>query len=394
MDAGTRPAISDNPSVRARVGRPRRRARMLMTAVVAVVVVIAAAAGLLLTRVPSAKMRQVAVIQTFPPRHYRGGLVAVRRWVLSGRDGSVLTDTIVLSNPTARVQLIVFDEPVPAAIAPSLTLVHFTPVAVRHANSGRLAQWTLRVPAYGHIVVGYQVTVPADGATKLRLERWVRDLDALAAQVSPKPPSDPVRSLSVKPRRLRLTAGTTARLTITGVLSDGKRASPASLATVKWQSGNPKEVSVSRFGKITARSAGTTLVTAGTGNVSTSALVTVTRLTAPNPSTAYTPPTPVPTSHPTPRPTTVTISPSPPSTSPTPSPSDFFNKLLLPAAEIKTQAVQVWVDRTCIDADTLKIHEQLCFGGRGNHEFLEETDAGVSLDHPDVLSVINDNLAR
>jgi Bacterial Ig-like domain (group 2) len=148
-------------------------------------------------------------------------------------------------------------------------------------------EWQLRVPAHGTAVVGYRVTVAADGATRARLTRWARDLDALVAQLSKATALPPLRSLTVSHPRRSITIGQTVRLALSGVLSNGQNAPQSVLSAAVWSTANPAVATVSASGEITGRGPGTTRVTVRAGSVSASAVVTVTSSpgsTAPNPS--------------------------------------------------------------------------------------------------------------
>jgi len=107
--------------------------------------------ALILNKGPSARLPAQAASQAFPQQHFGNGVLAVRHWTLSGHAGSVLTDTVTITNPTGTAQVITYDEPIPAAIAPSLSTVRFTPGA-RVVDARRAAQWKLRVPARGRAV--------------------------------------------------------------------------------------------------------------------------------------------------------------------------------------------------------------------------------------------------
>jgi Caspase domain/PASTA domain len=167
--------------------RSRRRSLVLLTAVLAGLAVIAVAAGVLLTRKPPVQPVSSPVSYRFPTHQYHDGLVAVRRWTLGGRDGSLFTETITASSASGKALLVLFREPIPAAIAANLQTVRFTPARPKITNGGRAVRWELRVPAHGSITVGYRATVAPAGATRARLTRWVTDFNQLAVTVKPGP---------------------------------------------------------------------------------------------------------------------------------------------------------------------------------------------------------------
>src|SRR5215831_16960420 len=106
--------------------RGRRRAAVL--ALPAALVILAAAIGVLVIRSPH-HGSPVAASQTasysFGPQRYQDGLLIVRRWTLSGRDGSLLTEAITASSATGKAARVKLEEPILAAIAASVQSVHF-----------------------------------------------------------------------------------------------------------------------------------------------------------------------------------------------------------------------------------------------------------------------------
>jgi serine/threonine protein kinase len=293
-----RPAASeaDQP---AEARRPRRLARMILIGIVVAAVLAAGGTivALLVTKAPSGQLAPLSVSEAFPPEHVRAGVVAVRHWDLGGTAGSVLTEQVTLTNSTAIAQTLTFKEPVPAAIAPSLSAVHFTPPVAGYADAGRVAVWMLKLSAHERIKVGYWVRVPAKGARMARLAAWTNDFRALAAGLTPQHTVSRLRSLAIEPRRLKFPAGSTARLTASGVLSDGKGAPASYVADITWTSAKPRIATIDAFGKVTGKSQGTTKITARVGVVTASIRVVVTRVLSPSPSpTSYTAPTYTPPS--------------------------------------------------------------------------------------------------
>ena len=167
--------------------RSRRRSLVLLSAVLAGLAVIAVAAGVLLTRTPPAQPVISPVSYRFAAHQYHDGLVAVRRWALGGRDGSLFTETITASSASGKALLVLFKEPIPAAIAANLQTVRFTPAPSKIVNADPVVEWKMRVPAHGTVTVGYQATVAPAGATRARLTRWVTDFNQLAVTVKPGP---------------------------------------------------------------------------------------------------------------------------------------------------------------------------------------------------------------
>jgi hypothetical protein len=167
--------------------RSRWRSPVLLSAVLAGLATIAVAAGLLLTRTPPAQPVISPVSYRFAARHYHDGLVAVRHWTLGGRDGSLFTETITASSASGKALLVLFKEPIPAAIAANLKTVRFTPAPSKIVNADPVVEWKMRVPAHGTVTVGYQATVAPAGATRARLTRWLTDFNQLALTLKPGP---------------------------------------------------------------------------------------------------------------------------------------------------------------------------------------------------------------
>jgi hypothetical protein len=284
------------------------RSRPLVIGAGATLVAAGVAAAVLLTHAPQAQ----AASYTFAPQRDGNGLVIVRRWVLSGSGGSLLTERVTASSTNGGAQQALFEEPVPTQIAASLGKVQFSPAPAKVLTADRVAEWQLRVPAHGTAVVGYRVTVAAAGATRARLAQWAKDLDALAAQLSRTTALPPLHSLRMTRPRRSITVGQSVRLTLSGVLSNGKNAPQSVLSEAVWSTANPAVATVSASGQITGREPGTTRVTARAGSVTASAVLTVTSSpgsTAPNP-------TPdsggSPTTSPSPKPNpTPTLTPTP-----------------------------------------------------------------------------------
>jgi serine/threonine-protein kinase len=307
----------------------RRRIAIIAGAGAGALVAAGVVAGLLLVKTPAANHGPAEVTRVFAAQHLPGGVLAVRRWKLSGHGGSTLTGEVTLTNPTGSARYVQYDEPVPAAIASSLTLVRFSPAATV-VDSGRAAQWRIHLPAHGQAQVSYNVAVPAAGLTPSRLAAWANDLDALAAGLRSGASSPAVRSLSLTPRALALAKGATARLKVSGVLSDHKTAAPAQLAKVTWSSADPAVATVSQFGKVTAKSVGKALVTVRLGSASASAKVTVTAKARSNPGTSPTLPAYTAPGYTPPASTSPPYTP-PPSSSPNPTPTVTPTQLIQPA---------------------------------------------------------------
>jgi Caspase domain/PASTA domain len=167
--------------------RSRRRSPVLLAAVLVGLAATGVAAGVVLTHTPPTQPVISPVSYRFAAHQYHDGLVAVRRWALGGRDGSLFTETITASSASGKALPVLFKEPIPVAIAANLQTVRFTPAPSKIVNADPVVEWELQVPAHGTVTVGYQATVAPAGTTRARLARWVTDFNQLAVTVKPGP---------------------------------------------------------------------------------------------------------------------------------------------------------------------------------------------------------------
>ncbi len=164
---------------------------------------------------------------------------------------------------------------------------HFTPSAPKITDADAMLDWTMSVPARGHASYGFQVHILPGATSQAELAQWA------AAVTGPVSGAVSLRSLAIQPGSPHLTVGHTMRLTLSGVLADGKPAPAADLATVTWRSSDSQVLTVAADGTITALGPGTARVTAQSGTVAASVTVTVAAgatvtPTAPTPTTGYT----------------------------------------------------------------------------------------------------------
>ena len=166
------------------------RSRPVVLALPAALVILAAAAAgvLLLTHTGSAASANApapsAASYAFAPQQYPDGLLIVRRWTLNGKHGSRLTETIAASSATGKALRVPFREAIPAAIAPTVQTLHFTPQPAKIIQADPVVQWQLRLPAHGTITIGYHTAVSPAGATKTRLARWAKAFTTLQATLN------------------------------------------------------------------------------------------------------------------------------------------------------------------------------------------------------------------
>jgi hypothetical protein len=213
---------------------------------------------------------------TFAPQVYPDGLLIVRRWILGGERGSLLTETVSASSGTGRALRVSFQDEIPAAVARTTQTVHFTPAPTRIIRADPVVAWKLRLPRQGTVIVGYRAAVPAAGETQTRLMRLVKDFGVAQKTLrSPQPRTIELRSLSVDPSTVQLKPGQSARLKLTGRLRDGKAAPAAILDNAAWNPGNRAVASVASPGTVTGVAAGSTYITAQIGRAHVSVLVTV-----------------------------------------------------------------------------------------------------------------------
>jgi tRNA A-37 threonylcarbamoyl transferase component Bud32 len=277
-DAGPQRSTADAPAT----GRSRLRrigSRPMVLALPAAVVIVVAAIGVLLVRShgSASAASSSTVSYAFPAGQYSDGLTIVRRWTLSGHDGSELTETVTASNAGTAAAQQPFEEVIPTTIASSLKTVIFSPALAKVVKTDPVVEWQLELPA-GHrtVTVGYRATVPAKGLDVARLRQWAKDLTTQAAQLHvPLPTAIKVTSLTVSPKTVNLTGGKSTQLKLTGKLVSGSAVPAQILSGADWNTSNAAVVKVSSTGKVTAVGSGKATVTAQIGAIHASAAVTV-----------------------------------------------------------------------------------------------------------------------
>jgi tRNA A-37 threonylcarbamoyl transferase component Bud32 len=289
MQSGNDPVLLD------RGWRPKRGMGMALLAAAAVVVLlIAGAVGFALSRPHNASAQTAqgarAVSYSFPPVRYPDGMLLSRKWTLSGKNGSVLTETDLAINGTRKRLKNAFADPIPAAVTTSLRAIHFTPPPEQIIISKRAAVWKMLVPAGGETPAGYRAAVAPDGVSLARLHNMVNAFAPLLSS-APGPKATIVRiaSLALAPASLTLATGSREQLALTGRLADGKPAPASLLQAAAWASANPEVAAVSPSGLVTGTGTGTTTVTAQIGPARAFATVTATsKSTSPGPAKATT----------------------------------------------------------------------------------------------------------
>lgn len=264
-----------------RPARPRWRSRQAVIALPASLVILAAAAaGVMLARSHQPAAQAPAADQTasytFAPQQYKNGLLIVRHWVLGGKDGSLLTETVTASSATGKALQAPFDEAIPSGIAPTLRAVRFTPAPDKIVQADPVVAWTLELPTGGSVTVGYTAPVPATGATKGRLLAWAGAFTDLQHSLNLGAGTVQLRSLTMNAPTLQLKVAATAQLTVSGVLSNGKAAPRDIVSATAWNSANSGVAVVGSTGEVIGTGPGTTVVTAQIGAVQAYAAITVT----------------------------------------------------------------------------------------------------------------------
>ena len=175
--------------IRSRLRQSRIHSRPVALSLAALVAAMGAIIGLVMTRSPSspsrAKKPQLAAASyAFPLQRYKNGLLISRRWTLSGKHGSELTETITASNVTGKPIATWFQDSIPEGITNTVQTVHFRPNSVKIVHADPIVKWYLRIPAHGTVTVGYMTAVPPKGTTDARLAGWATGLDTLEERLN------------------------------------------------------------------------------------------------------------------------------------------------------------------------------------------------------------------
>jgi serine/threonine protein kinase len=168
--------------------RPRIRSWPVVLSLAAAVAVLGSVTGLVMTRSPSspslATRPQLIASYAFPLQRYGNGLLIERRWTLSGKQGSQLTETITASNANGKPIAVWFQDSIPTAITNNVKTVRFNPDTVKIVQADPIVEWYLRLPAHRSVTVGYVTAVPPKGATTARLGAWAKGLDVLEKRLN------------------------------------------------------------------------------------------------------------------------------------------------------------------------------------------------------------------
>ena len=180
---GTGQEMTDRRRRRSRIG-----SRPVILSLAAAVAILGVVIGLVMTRSPSSPSRamrpQLTASYAFPLQRYGNGLLIERRWTLSGKQGSQLTEIITASNVNGKPIAVWFQDSIPTEITNKVQTVHFSPGTVKIVQADPVVEWYLRLPADHTVTVGYVIAVAPNGATTARLAVWAKGLDVLEKQLN------------------------------------------------------------------------------------------------------------------------------------------------------------------------------------------------------------------
>jgi serine/threonine-protein kinase len=180
-----------------------RRRGSRWVALAAAVAVLGTAIGLVVThprhhRAPAHTVTtQLTASYAFPAEQYGNGLTISRRWLLSGKRGSRLTETVIVANPAGNAVAVWFKDSIPDAATGTIKAISFHPASVKVLRAGAVVEWYLHLPAHGTVTVGYVAVVAPSGATTARLDGWANGLDTIEnklntpAKKHPRPKATP-----------------------------------------------------------------------------------------------------------------------------------------------------------------------------------------------------------
>lgn len=299
-----------------------RRVLLPLVAVVGALALVAGAVAVVDSSTDSATVTaEVEAEHLFAVEQLSDGVLAVRTWRLTGTDGDRLEATLRLENPTPQRLEGEAAEVLPSSLGDGRDEATWTPEPDDEPATG-VAVFGYDLAPRGRTTVRYTVSLPADGATTERADALAQDQQEAAAAYAERtaePPPVLLTSLAVAPTRVQLGVRRTARLTLSGTLSDGSPATPALLAGTLWTTDRPSVVLV-RGGTVYGVGPGRATVTAEREGLRARVEVVVVGAPAttrpPAPAAAPRPPVVVPL--PLPQVTTATARPRPATSAPRP----------------------------------------------------------------------------
>jgi serine/threonine protein kinase len=254
------PTLTDPPVVVPTPTRRRSRRLVALSATFAMVL-IASAAGVLALR--SGGSTPTTQNYSFAPAILSSGLVVARTWSMSGSP-PVLSETLVLTNSTAHKLDTTYDEVIPSSIATNVTQISFSPRPSQILRRDPVVRYDVNLASGASQTMRYSVRLPGSGPVSMNA--LVESMQSALGGYDSKTVSAVLSSLSVSPTSLHLTEGSTQTVMLSGLMSNGAKASPTILHLAKWHSTNPSVATVSN-GTVSAVATGTTAITARSGSL-------------------------------------------------------------------------------------------------------------------------------
>jgi hypothetical protein len=248
------------------------------TRIAAVIVMVAAAVvGLivLLPRIPLTSQAGTLASYSFAPQYGANGLVIQRDWTISQDGAATFTESITAANTTGSPITEMFAEPVPPVMTADLLSAHFSPKMPDILDLGHAIGWTLKIPAYGRVVLSYAVPIKDPEEAHIVQEVWANNF--LAHEATVVNAAAALKILTIRQGNLSLILGSTKQLTLAGVLLNKETAPVSAFSSAIWKSADAKVAVVNSDGTITAVGLGSTTITAQVEAVTATAKVTVTR---------------------------------------------------------------------------------------------------------------------
>ncbi len=271
----------------------KRHGRIIAVVTLVVIVLAGAIVGVALSHGGSSGTPHGPATFAFKPQSYLSGLIVDRTWTLSGKTGNQLSGKLTVDNGTAATLHTTYDEVIPKSVAANINHVTFGTPYDKIVNRDPVVQYDLNLAAAKSSTVSYSAEVgKTTGSWSSRLNKLANDQisaqNAFLAFTNQKVLT--LASLKVLPPSLSMTVGATGTLTPSGTMSDGSAAPSAALNGVAWSSADPSVADISNR-IVTAVGVGTTTITAQSGSIEKSIVVTVTAPAGEQPTTANTPTT-------------------------------------------------------------------------------------------------------
>ena len=165
----------------------RRRNGIVAIAIVAVVALVAVFFALQSGHSDQTALRTPTAAKfTFDPITTPEGAKVTRVWELQGRGGNEFTGSLTMTNPTSVPLPTTFVETIPKAIAPTASIIAFSPQPVV-VQPDPVVRYSVTIAPNASFTATYLVTVQADGASRSRLEAWAKEIVAPTTTTSSLP---------------------------------------------------------------------------------------------------------------------------------------------------------------------------------------------------------------